>query len=64
MPAPRLRLERSPVGTDAGLVKAAQFLDIKMEEIAWGGVLVADDRGLGRFEGAEAVEAVAAARRY
>jgi hypothetical protein len=45
-------------GTDPGLVKTAQFLDIQMEEITWGGVFVADDRWLGRFEGAEAVEAV------
>lgn len=46
-------------GADAGLVEAAQFLDIEVKEFAWGGAFVADDGRLGRVERSEAIETVA-----
>jgi hypothetical protein len=46
-------------GTDAGLMKAAKFLDIKMKQLAWGGAFVTKGWGFGRIEGRQAVEAMA-----
>jgi hypothetical protein len=45
-------------GAHAGLMKAAQLLDIEVKKLPWSGAFVAHDRRPGRFEGAEAVEAV------
>ena len=47
-------------GADAGFLEAAELLDIEVEEVAGGGVFVADDGGFGRLEGREPVEPVAA----
>ena len=47
-------------GADPGLFKAAELLDIEMEEIAGGVAFVADDGRFGRFERGKAIEAVTA----
>lgn len=47
-------------GADARLGEAAEFLDVEVKEVAWMIAFVADGRGFWRFEGGEAVEAVAA----
>jgi len=46
-------------GADAGLEKAAKLFNIKMKEFTRGGAFVALDRGFGRIERSEAVEAMA-----
>jgi hypothetical protein len=50
-------ITRSP---RAGTLKAAQFLDVEVEQLAGSSTLVAHDRRFGRFQGREPVEAVAA----
>jgi hypothetical protein len=47
-------------GADARFVEAAEFLDVEVEEVARSVAFVADDGRLGRFEGAETMEAVTA----
>jgi hypothetical protein len=47
-------------GADTGLCEAAQFLDVEVEELAGMIAFVALDRGFGRFESSEAMEAVSA----
>ena len=47
-------------GADAGLGEAAQLLDVEVEEFAGEIAFVAEDGRFGRFEGGEAVAAVAA----
>lgn len=46
-------------GADAGLMKAAKLLDIKMKQLAGSGAFVAHDRRLWGIESGEAVEAMA-----
>ena len=46
-------------GADAGLMKAAQLFNIKVQEFAGGGAFITEDGRFGWFEGAEAVEAMA-----
>jgi hypothetical protein len=47
-------------GADAGLMETAKFLDIQVKEFTWSGAFVAHDRRLGRVEGSETVETMAA----
>jgi len=47
-------------GANAGLMKPAKLFNIKMKEFAGGGAFVADHGWLGRVEGSQAIEAVAA----
>ena len=46
-------------GANAGLMKAAKLLNIKMKEFAWGRAFVTQNRRLRRVESAEAIKAVA-----
>lgn len=48
-----------PGSADAGLMKPAQLFNIQMQEFTGGGALVTEDWRFRRFEGAEAIEAVA-----
>src|SRR5207302_3655535 len=58
-PAWRLRMVRSPVARTPGRAKRPSFLKLEVEELAGMGAFVTHDRGLGRFESSETMEAVA-----
>ena len=55
----RITMRTIASGADAGLMKTAKLFNIKMKEFARGGAFVALDRGFGRIERSEAVEAMA-----
>ena len=47
-------------GADAWALEAAQLLDVEVEEVAGSIAFVADDRGLGRLQSSEALQAMTA----
>ena len=47
-------------GADARFLEASELLDVEVEKVAGGVAFVADDRGFGRFQRGETLEAVAA----
>jgi len=47
-------------GADAWAMKAAELLDVEVEEVAWGSTFVAQGGRFGRFERGEAIEVMTA----